>query len=105
MLAFISTEIHKSFKPFFKPGATDAEKTQAGEQIGKRLTFLSDNLKGDYLLGEASVADAYLFVMLMWAGKNGLSLPPALEAYAARMRARPAVRLALEHEGLGQPAS
>ena len=105
MLAYISTEIHKAFKPFFKPGATDAEKAQAGEQIGKRLQFLADILKDDYLLGGMSVADAYLFVMLTWAGKNGLPLPAGLEAYAARMRARPAVRLELEHEGLGATAS
>lgn len=105
MLAFISTEIHKAFKPFFKPGASDAEKAEAGEQIGKRLRLLADGLKDDYLLGGMSVVDAYLFVMLTWADKNGLTLPAGLEAYAARMRARPAVRLALEHEGLGAPAS
>jgi glutathione S-transferase len=100
MLAFISTEIHKSFKPFFSPGASDADKAAAGEQIGKRLAFLAERLKGDYLLGGFSVADAYLFVMLMWAQKNGLSLPGALPAYFERVKARPAVQLALRHEGL-----
>ena len=29
-LAFISTEIHKSFKPFFTPGAADVDKAKAG---------------------------------------------------------------------------
>jgi len=32
-LAFISTEIHKSFKPFFA-GAGDSDKAKAGEMIG-----------------------------------------------------------------------
>lgn len=101
-LAFISTEIHKAFKPFFSPGASDADKAAAGQQISKRLTLIADNLDSDYLKGaEVSVADAYLFVMLMWATKQGLELPGGLPAYYERMKARPAVKLALEHEGLG----
>ena len=106
MLAFISTEIHKGFKPFFKPDATDADKAAAGEQIGKRLSFVADRLKSDFLLGDTmSVADAYLFTMLTWAPKNGIKVPAPLVAYAERLKARPAVRLSLEHEGLAQPAS
>ena len=49
------------------------------------------------------MADAYLFVMCLWAQKNGLPLPDPLPAFVARMKARPAVRLALQHEGLDQP--
>lgn len=100
-LAFISTEIHKAFKPFFSPGASDHDKAAASQQIGKRLTMIAENLDSDYLNGaEVSVADAYLFVMLMWAQKQGLDLPEGLAAYYERMKARPAVGLALEHEGL-----
>jgi glutathione S-transferase len=105
MLAFISTEIHKSFKPFFRPDANDADRTQARELIGKRLAFLAERLKSDFLLGDRmSVADAYLFVMLLWAGRNEVTIPASLAAYKARLKTRPAVQLALEHEGLGQPA-
>ncbi|MEP6968696.1 MAG: glutathione S-transferase C-terminal domain-containing protein, partial [Pseudomonadota bacterium] len=100
-LAFISTEIHKSFKPFFTPGATDAEKAKAGEAITERLGLIAGQLDGGYLFGpEPSVADAYLYVMLTWAKKNGLEIPPPLTAFADRMTARPAVQLALRHEGL-----
>lgn len=100
-LAFISTEIHKSFKPFFTPGAADADKAKAGEAITKRLGLLAGQLDGGYLFGpDASVADAYLFVMLSWASRNAIALPGALPAYAERMKARPAVQLALRHEGL-----
>lgn len=106
MLAFISTEIHKSFKPYFKPDASDAEKAAAGQQIGNRLSQLADRMASDFVLGDSmTVADAYLFVMLMWAAKNGVSIPASLTAYSERLKARPAVRLSLEHEGLAQPAS
>jgi glutathione S-transferase len=106
MLAYISTEIHKGFKPFFAPDSTDAEKKAAGETIGKRLGYLAERMKGDYLFGsQFTVADPYLFVMCLWAQKNGLALPNPLPAFVARMKARPAVRLALEHEGLTEAAA
>lgn len=104
MLAFISTEIHKGFKPFFKPDATDAEKQAAGEVLAKRFAYLAERMKGDYLFGpDLTVADPYLFVMCLWAQKNGLTLPDPLPAFVTRMKARPAVKLALHHEGLDQP--
>ena len=100
-LAFISTEVHKAFKPFFTPDASDAEKAKAGETITQRLGLLAGRVDGAYLFGpDASVADAYLFVMLTWAKKNGLEIPPPLTAFFDRMNARPAVQLALKHEGL-----
>ncbi|HEY3695794.1 glutathione transferase GstA [Phenylobacterium sp.] len=100
-LAYISTEVHKAFKPFFKPGATDQEKSEAGQQVEKRLGLLEGRLGGGYLFGEqATVADAYLFVMLRWAGANDLKIPERLAAFMGRMGDRPAVRLALRHEGL-----
>jgi glutathione S-transferase len=104
MLAFISTEIHKGFKPFFKADSTEADKTAAAELLGKRFGYLAERMKGDYLFGaDLTVADAYLFVMCLWAQKNGLSLPEPLPAFVTRMKARPAVKLALHHEGLDQP--
>jgi glutathione S-transferase len=104
-LAYINGEIHKAFKPFFDPSSTDALKAAAGEAIGRRLGLLAGNLKDDYLFGDRfSVADAYLFVMCLWAQKTGLALPEPLPAFVARMKARPAVRTALQHEGLTEPA-
>lgn len=101
MLAFISSELHKSFKPFFSPNASAEDKAIASDLIRKRLDLIANQLDAHYLFGSAfSVADAYLFVMLTWAAKNQIALPAALEAYLARVRQRPAVRLALEHEGL-----
>jgi glutathione S-transferase len=100
-LAYISTEIHKSFKPLFDPDATEAEKNKASKLIATKLAFISTQLQGPYLFGEkATVADAYLFVMLMWATKNGISVPDPLVEFSKRMRSRPTVQAALRHEGL-----
>jgi len=99
-LAFISTEIHKSFKPFFS-GGSDEEKAKASETIVKRMGYLADTIEGDYLFGDAvSVADCYLFVMLLWAAKNQIEAPAELVAFRERMKARPAVQKAMSHEGL-----
>lgn len=99
-LAFVSTEIHKSFAPFFQGGG-DAEKAKAADKIGKRMTYLAGTMQGDYLFGtQVSVADCYLFVMLLWADKNGLQIPEPLPAFRDRMMARDAVRKAMTHEGL-----
>lgn len=101
-LAYISTEIHKGFKPFFTPGSTDAQKAKASDTITQRMTLLAGQAKDQFLFGsKVSVADAYLFVMLTWAKKFAVKIPESLSAYADRMRARPAVKLALEEEGLG----
>lgn len=99
-LAFISTEIHKGFKPFFS-GAGDEEKRKAGEVILKRMGYLADKMGGDFLFGaNISVADCYLFVMLLWAQKNELDVPAKLVAFRDRMTTLPAVRKAMTHEGL-----
>ena len=101
-LAYISAEIHKGFKPFFAGGGED-EKAKAGETIVRRMTWLADTMEGDYLLGDTvSAADCYLFVMLLWAQKNGIEVPAKLEKLRERMMERPAVRKAMTHEGLIQ---
>jgi glutathione S-transferase len=100
MLAFIATELHKPFVRHFFP-TSDAEKQAAENAIRRRLGFVAERLRGDYLFGsEASVADAYLYVMLRWAGMQMLDVPEPLPAFALRMEARRAVRQALQHEGL-----
>lgn len=51
-LAFISTEIHKAFKPFLSPAAGEADKAAAKQTIEKRLGYLADRWKGDYLFDD-----------------------------------------------------
>ena len=99
-LAFISTEIHKSYKPFFA-GAADADKAKASELIVKRMGYLADTMQGDFIFGShVSVADCYLFVMLLWAKKFGVQAPGKFDAFHARMAALPSVQKAMHHEGL-----
>jgi glutathione S-transferase len=99
-LAYISTEIHKAFKPFFS-GAGEEEKAKASETIRRRFSYLADTMKGEFLFGpDVSVADCYLFVMLLWAQKNGIKPPEKLTALRDRMMKRSAVTTAMTHEGL-----
>jgi glutathione S-transferase len=99
-LGYLSSEIHKGFKPFFANGSDD-EKAQAGKTIRKRMDYLADTMKGDFLFGDKiSTADCYLFVMLLWAQKNQIAMPDKLNSFRDRMMERPAVKTAMTHEGL-----
>ena len=97
-LVFIATEIHKNFGPLFRKTPDPVPR----ETLQKRLDFAAQTLaKQPYLLGDKfSVADAYLFTVLRWAPRVELSLPPVLQQYMDRVKARPAVAKALEVEGL-----
>ena len=101
MLAYIATEVHKAFHPLFHADDGEAARTRARETIAKRLAFLAGELQGPYLFAEkATVADAYLFVMLTWAMKHKIAIPQPLKAFLQHMRARPTVVAALKREGL-----
>ncbi|WP_159981735.1 MULTISPECIES: glutathione transferase GstA [unclassified Novosphingobium] len=102
-LAYISTELHKGFAPFFKPGSSDEDKAAARKTLGNRFALFEEQIDGqEFILGpEMSVADCYLFVMLFWAkGKVDLDLPPNLTSYFDRLSKREGVRKALSEEGL-----
>ncbi len=102
-LGFLNSEIHKTWGTLYNPKAARAPVI---EKLNPRLAFLEGELKGrPYLLPTGfSVADAYLFTLLNWAGftKVDLSAYPALVKYAERIRARPKVQEALRAEGLLQ---
>jgi glutathione S-transferase len=100
-LNFIATELHKGFSQLFaKPPQEWREK--AIEKIKSRFALLTLKLGAKpYLTGDRfSIADAYAFVMLTWAPKFEITLPEELRLYAERIKQRPAVRRALEEEGL-----
>jgi glutathione S-transferase len=103
-LNFISTEVHKSYSPLFNPAASEDMKSSARDNLNKRYTYLDGILaERDYLLGATfSVADVYLFVVTNWAHPVKLDLTsyPRLQAFQARVGARPAVQDALRAEGL-----
>lgn len=101
-LGFISTELHKQFSPLFNPAATAEWKATITANIVKRLDWVATQLEGrQYLLGENfSVADGYLYVILNWADRMKIALPPAVAAFHQRVGARPKVIEALKAEGL-----
>ncbi|MDP3671401.1 MAG: glutathione transferase GstA [Telluria sp.] len=103
-LNFISTELHKNFSPLFAPHAGEDMKAAARANLVRRYGYVAQRLEGrDYLAGaNFTVADAYLFTVTSWAGflQFDLSAWPALQAYQARVAARPAVQQAMRDEGL-----
>jgi glutathione S-transferase len=103
-LGYINSEIHKSFGPFFAPNTTDDMKAIGRQNLAKRFDFTQQQLEGrPFLLGDTfSVADAYLFTVLGWTRLVGIDLGqwPGLQAYHARIAARPAVIAAMQAEGL-----
>ncbi|WP_409526193.1 glutathione binding-like protein [Nitrincola sp. MINF-07-Sa-05] len=106
LLAFLSSELHKAFSPFFTGTELTASERHAAEaKIAKRIAPIEARLsdKGPYLMGsQLSVADAYAFVILNWSQFIGFSLTswPATYAFWERLRSHPSVVKALEAEGL-----
>jgi glutathione S-transferase len=103
-LNFISTEVHKSFSPLFKPDTVDAAKQAAHDLLARRFEIVEKQLQQhDYITGDRfSVADAYLFTVLNWTHvlKFDLGRWPAMQAYLKRVADRPAVQEAMKAEGL-----
>ena len=104
-LNFITGELHKNFSPMFNPAIPDEVKNVFRERIMGKFKYLETQLTGgDYLMGKQfTVADGYLFTMLMWATDRlnfDLSGLPNVMAYKARVAARPKVQEALTKEGL-----
>jgi len=104
LLSYLSTELHPAFKPYWGE-ATDAEQARAGEAVAKCLELVAEHVRELYLFGPRfTVADAYLFVMLRWAGMFGIQVPLTLLGYFERVAERSAVRQALAEEGLLEAA-
>ena len=103
-LNFITSELHKTFGPIFRPTTPDAFKDLSKQAIAGRFKFLNEHLAGrQYLMGDTFTApDAYLYVMTRWAGRVEIDLNqwPNLKAYSERVAARPKVQEALKAEGL-----
>jgi glutathione S-transferase len=96
----------RMFRPEnFTPNPEDTEKVKAkGREIfEKGLALIDKALAGKEYLGGSnfSIADAALFYVEYWAAaRMKMTLPPNCAAHYQRMLARPAVRKALEAEGL-----
>jgi len=103
-LNFISSEVHKTLGALFNPKITPEWKDNQIALFGRRCDFLVQQLGGKpHLTGDKfTIADAYLFTILGWAKLFKLDMGkwPALQSYAARIAARPAVQEAMKAEGL-----
>src|SRR6516162_9902227 len=88
-LNFVTSELHKSFGPIFRPTTPDAYKQISKENLGKRFDWLDKQLAGrQYLMGnQFTVADAYLYTVLRWTSRIGMDLAkwPNHKAYVDRV--------------------
>ncbi|MCK8786978.1 glutathione binding-like protein [Roseomonas sp. NAR14] len=111
VMDYVAGTIHaqgftRMFRPAnFAPGEADLDKVKAQGRANAEKGFAIIDQQwqgGDWVLPSGySVADAALFFVEYWAAKRaGVPLPPRLAAHFERMLARPAVRRALEQEGL-----
>lgn len=105
-LNFITSELHKSYSPLFNPAMPEEGKAVYRGNLLKRLQWVDSQLEGkDYLMGaQFTVADAYLFVVTNWSKVVGVDMESLknLNAFRARVAARPAVKAAMEAEGLNK---
>jgi len=103
-LNYIASEVHKGIGQLFNPAMPEDFKEAVKKGLAaKQFAHLEKALAGrNYLLGEFSVADGYLFTVLNWTGmhKIDLSAFPNIVAYIKRVADRPAVKDAMKAEGL-----
>jgi len=103
-LAFIATELHKAFSPWlWSPDTADSTVAAVRARLAARFADLDSHLAShEHLAGDFSVADAYAFTIVRWAGLLQLPLGrhPHLEAWLRRVERRPDVQAALRAEGL-----
>jgi glutathione S-transferase len=103
-LNFISTEFHKTLGALFNPGLTSEWRNNQIEVFYKRCEYLTGQLSGkQFISGDKfTIADAYLFTIVGWAGMHQVKMEKwaAINAYMDRIAARPAVLTVLKAEGL-----
>jgi glutathione S-transferase len=103
-LTFIGTEIHKTYSPIFNVAMPEEAKKILREKLASRYRWVNGQLEGkDWLMGDHfSIADGYFFAVTRWAKPMNIDLSgaPNVLAHHERVAARPAVREALEVEGL-----
>ena len=110
-LSFVCSDLHKSIGGLFSlpaiskdPKVVDAVRTFMIQESNKNIAYVDSHLNGkDYLMGsQFTPADAYAFVVLGWTQYLEIPLTPYknVQAYLARIAARPAVARVLKAEGL-----
>jgi glutathione S-transferase len=103
-LNFTTSEMHKAIGSMFNPAMPEEAKKQTKEKLVSRMTYLEKHLTAHpYLMGKTySIADGYLFNVLLWTKPTGIDLTPYphILAFQKRIGERPAVQAAMKAEGL-----
>jgi len=103
MLGYLNSEIHKTYSPLFRDPLPEVRAERLAYLL-KRYALIDQRLEGrHYLFGDNfTVADAYLFTLTRWARPLSLDLSKLthLLAFQERVSARPAVKAAMQAEGL-----
>lgn len=108
-LSFLNADVHPGFHPLFGmsahlgPEGEAKAKDAARKKLRGYFERADAQLAGrDYLAGDRSIADPYLFVVTQWAKKTGVDLSGLdnLHAFDGRMAADAGVQAALKAEGL-----
>jgi glutathione S-transferase len=107
-LGFLNSDVHPAFKPIFAPSRFLPDPSLAGAiadtargHVRTYLGRIDKQLAGrDWLTGERSAADPYLFVLLRWADRRNVGLDGLanLSRFADRMYTDPAVRKVIQTE-------
>lgn len=108
-LGFLNSDVHKAFKPIFAPARFLPDPALAPRLAGvarhrvrEYLERLDERLEGrDWLTGERSIADPYLFVLGRWSVHKGVDMQGLdnLAKFSERMYRDAGVRAALAAEG------
>lgn len=102
-LNYVSTEVHKTYSPFFY-GLEGEAKAKQMALLDARLQVIEDRLASrEWIAGDQyTPADSYFFTVTNWSQFAGhdLSKFPRITALRSKVAARPAVQKALQAEGL-----
>lgn len=98
-IAYLSTELHKAFSPFFRDPEMSAEARKAAE---RHLHSRLQRYEEAYADTGFSAAKAYAFVITGWSRHIGIGLDdyPRIRAMQSAFAQRPSVRAAMAAEGL-----
>lgn len=101
---YISSELHKSYAPFFQKGFDEASKDIFREKLLMQYTWVDEQFAdSENVLGQGfTIADIYLFVVTRWASFINLDLShlKALQGFMYRIEQHPSVQKAMKNEGI-----
>ncbi|UXI03675.1 glutathione transferase GstA [Photobacterium sp. TY1-4] len=106
LLSFLSSELHSGVAPLFNQALPDSVRDIFRERLFNRLNYLCEFIgHKPYLVGQFSIADAYLFSILLWLPIFQVDIEdwPVLSQFMARMHTRPAVKTAMAAEDATSP--